>query len=172
MSGLANPRKNFRYILELDGANTFLIQEVQAPTLELPEIKHGAPSSDPDSKTPGKLIVGDLVVKKLMPAFTADTWAHNWMAEAMVGVAGGFMKTGFLKHLGPDGLSVVQKYFLGDVWVKKIEPGNLVSLGPGENIIETVTFAVKYYVATDSVQFNALLAAGVAAGIAGLAGND
>jgi hypothetical protein len=172
MSGLANPRKNFRYILELDGSNTFLVQEVTPPVVELPEIKHGAPGNDPDSKTPGKLIIGDLIVKKLKPALVADSWAWDWMAQAMVGVNAGFMKTGYLKHLGPDGVTNVEKYFLGEIWPKKIEGSNLVSMGPGENMIETVTFSVKYYTNVNSPQFNALLVAGLASGVAGLAGNN
>lgn len=170
MSGLANPRKNFRYLLELDGVNAFQIQEVQAPSIELPQIKHGAPGNDPDSKTPGKIIVGDLVVKKLLPAYTADTWVWNWMAQAMTGSFATFMKTGFLKHLGPDGVTVVQNYFLGEIWPTKLEPSNLVSMGPGENMMETVTFSVKYYAATDSPEFNSLLVAGLAAGVAGSLG--
>lgn len=141
MAGLSNPRKNFRFMLELDGINSFQIQEVQAPSLELPKIIHGSTANDPDKKTPGKLQVGDLVVKKLVYALTADSWAHNWMAQAMAGGAGGFMKVGFLKELGIDGITVVQSFFLGNCWPTKIERGNLVAQGNGENLIETVTIS-------------------------------
>lgn len=172
MSGLANPRKNFRYILEFDGANAFQIQEVQAPSIEYPIVKHGAPVNDPDSKTPGKVQFGEMVVKKLMPAINADTWVEDWMATAVAGIASSFIKTGFLKHMAPDGVTVVQKWFLGDVWPSKLEQSNLVSMGPGENIIQTVTFAVKYYVPVDSPLFATLLIGGAAAGIGAAAGRN
>lgn len=172
MSGFANPRKNFRYILELDGANSFLIQEVQAPTMELAVIRHGAPANIPDAKTPGKPIVGEMIVKKLVPALTADTWVADWMANAIAGVKKDFIKSGFLKHLRPDGITTAQRWFLGDVWPSKIEAPNLVSMGPGENYIETVTFQVQFYVPEDSPLFATLLAGGgaVAGGIAFLNG--
>jgi hypothetical protein len=172
MSGLATPRKNFRFMLELDGSNAFLIQEIQAPTVELAVIEHGAPANDPNSKTPGKLKIGELVIKRLKPALFADTWVEDWMAQAMAGTIQSFYKTGFLKHLGPDGVSVVQNYFLGDVWPSKNEPGNLVLMAPGENLIDTITLQVKYYHSVESTQMNALLAAGLASGIAGALGSD
>lgn len=171
MSGFADPRKNFHWLLELDGVDAFLIQEFQAPKISLPQIKHGAPANAPDVKTPGKFTVGDAVLKKLMPALKTDTFSHNWMAQAMIGGSIQFQKVGILKHLGRDGVSVVQKYFLGDVWPTDIETGNLQSMAPGENLIETLTLSVRYYVAMDSPEFTALLVAGGAAGIAQTLGN-
>lgn len=160
MSGIANPRKNFRFVLELDGANAFLIQEVQAPTMELSVVKHGAPMNLPDGKTPGKMVIGDMVVKKLCPAQTADTWVEDWMANAIAGIKKDFIKTGFLKHVAPDGARTIQKWFLGDVWPSKLEPGNLVYMGPGENYIQTVTFQVQFYVPQESPLFVGLVAGG------------
>lgn len=172
MAGLANPRKNFRFVLELNGANAFLIQSVMPPTVENAVIKHGAPVNIPDGKTPGKQIVGDMVVKKLCPALQADVWVWDWMAFGLAGVKKDFCKTGFLKHLGPDGFSTIQSWFLGDVWPSKVEPSELATISPGENIIETVTFQVQTYVPKDSPAFLAILggSAARAGGLAFLAG--
>lgn len=171
MAGYANPRKDFRYLLELDGVNSFLIQEVTPPSAEFTEIMHGAPGNIPNAKSPGKPKFGDLVVKKLMPALKSDTWAWDWFGAAMAGVKNDFVKTGFLKHLGPDGVLTVQSYFLGDVWVKKIENAPSKSMGE-ENMIETVTFSVQWYIPKESVGLAALLAgsASAAGGAAFLAG--
>jgi len=172
MSGLANPRKNFRYILEIDGINMFLIQEVQAPDVEYAKIEHGAPANIPNAKTPGRMKVGDLVVKKLCPATQADTWAWDWFAEGVAGIRKDFIKTGFLKHLANDGVTTIQTFFLGDIWPMKISPSNLNSNGDGENFIETVTFATQFYYPKDSPGLQALFAgsAARAGGVAFLAG--
>lgn len=157
----ANPRKNFRYLLELDGVNMFQIQEITPPTVEFAEVKHGSPGNIPDAKTPGKIQVGDLVVKKLTTANGSDTWAWDWFGLAIAGVASEYRKTGFLKHLGIDGVTVVENYFLGNIWPKKIEGANLVSTG-SENYIETVTFAVQLYFPKDSPILQGLFAGSAA----------
>lgn len=170
----ANPRKNFRFLLEIDGANSFQIQEITPPVVEYTEVKHGSPGNIPDGKTPGKLMVGDLVVKKLVWGSQSDTWAWDWLGLAIAGQASQFKKTGFLKHLGIDSATTVENYFLGDIWPKKIE-GSTLNLAGGENQIETVTFSVQYYFPKDSPVLQALLAgagarAGGAAFLAGFAG--
>jgi phage tail-like protein len=170
----ANPRKNFRYLLELDGVNMFQIQEITPPTVEFTEVTHGAPGNIPDGKTPGKIKVGDLVVKKLCLANSSDTWAWDWFGLAVAGAASEFRKTGFLKHLGIDGVTTVDNYFLGNIWPKKIEGANLNSAG-NENYIETVTFSVQLYFPKDSPLLQALFAgsaarAGGAAFLAGFSG--
>lgn len=158
MSGLANARKNFRYTLEIDGVNMFQVQEVQAPTVEFPVLEHGAPINMPNAKSPGKMKVSELVVKKLCPGLAADVWAWNWFAAGIAGVYNDWSKVGFLKHHGPDGVSTIQTFFLGNIWPSKIEPSNLVSMGDGENFIETVTFQCQYYFPKESPQFAALFA--------------
>lgn len=170
MGGLSNARKDFRWRLEIDGVNMFELQEIQVPKITLPKILHGSTSNDPDKKTPGKPQFGDLVLKKVKSAFLADTWASDWMAKAMAGGADTFMKVGFLSHLGIDGASVVQKFYLGNCWPTEIEEGNLKSLSPGENLIQTVTCSVDYYYDVNSPQFAALFATGAIGGLAAVIG--
>ncbi len=158
MSGLANARKNFRYTLELDGVNMFQIQEVQAPVVEFPVLEHGAPINMPNVKTPGKMKVGELVLKKLCPLLTSDTWAWDWFAHGIAGVYADWNRIGFLKDHGPDGISTVQTMFLGNIWCSKIESPNRVSMGDGENYIETVTLQCQYYFPKESPIFAALFA--------------
>lgn len=160
MSGLANPRKNFRYLLELDGLNSFLVQEVDPPEVEYEEIAHGAPVNIPNAKTPGKLAVGDLVLRKLKPALQADTWAWDWFGNGLQGVKSDFVKVGRLKDLGPDGLLTVETFFLGDIWPKKISDSSRNSMGPGENLIQEVTFSCQFYFNENSPILAALLAGG------------
>ena len=163
MSGQANARKNFRWALELDGANQFLFQEVETPTVEWQEILHGAPANIPDVKTPGKMIVGDLVLKKLKPAGVPDTWAWDWFGAAMVGVANDFRKTGFLVDLDPAGLASVEKYYLGNIWPKKIEDSTRQAKSQdADNLIQTVTFSCQMFFPKESPQLQALLSGSAA----------
>lgn len=162
MSGFANPRKNFRFALELDGINMFLIQEVQAPVMEYAVKTHGAPVNMPDAKTQGKLKVGEMVVKKLMSATGPDLWASDWFGAGVAGLSKDFRKTGWLKHLDNSGLITIQKWFLGDIWPSKIEYANLVAGGDGENMIETVTFQVQFFYPNESAPLLALFAGSAA----------
>ena len=170
MAGYANPRSNFNWVIEIDGLNQFLVQEVTPPTTELKELVHGAPMGMPDEKTPGKPKFGDLVVTKLMPAFQAERWATDWMAKALAGSGfKGFVKNGFLKYTDPTSLVTVENYFLGNIWPKKIEPGKLVTKSDdSDNLLETVTFSVQYFINEASPEFKRLFS-GSGANMLGIA---
>lgn len=174
MSGYANPRKDFRFILELDGANQFLIQEVVPPEAEFDVNTHGAPANIPNPETPGKVKFGDMVVKKLMPANEADRWAWDWFAEGMAGNNLTFRKQGFLVDLGPDGNSAIQTWYLGNIWPKKIVDQARMADGSGGNLIQEITFSVQMYFPKESPLISQYLigAAGTAGGAAFAAGND
>jgi len=165
-----NPQKNFRYALEFLGINMFLIQEATIPTVEADLVEHGAPGNLPNGKTPGKMRVGQLILKKLKPAVGADTWAWDWFAENITGLRNQFARTGFFTELGPDGFTPVKKWFCGDVFVQKIETDPFVSTG-SDNVMETVTCEPEYFYPTDSPLFTALFAGNAAAGFAGTLGN-
>lgn len=162
MSGIADPRKNFRWALQIDGANMFLMQEVQVPTVEYGIIKHGAPINMPDGKTPGKLTVSEMTCKRMLPAQFADTWAWDWFGLAMAGVANNFLKPCNLVDLAPDGVRQVEDYVLGNIWPSKIAPSNRAMLAPGENIMEEITFAVEFFYPKSSGVLQGLLAGSAA----------
>lgn len=174
MSGYANPRKDHRFILELDGANQFLIQEIVPPEAEYETHEHGAPGNIPNPETPGKIKFTDLVVKKLMPADTADRWAWDWFSNGLLGDNLSFRKQGFLVDLGGDANSAIQTWYLGNIWPKKIVDQARMSDGSGGNLIQEVTFSVQMYFPKESPVIATLLtgAAGGAGGAAFLAGND
>ena len=174
MSGYANPRKDFRYVLEIDGANQFLIQEVQLPEAEYNVNEHGAPANIPNKETPGKLKIGDLIVKKLMPANTADKWAWDWFGQGLLGDNIAFNKQGFLIDLGPDGVTPIQTWYLGNIWPKKIAEQARMSDGSGGNLIQEITFSVQMFFPKDSPIVAGLLtgSAAAAGGLGFLSGND
>lgn len=166
----ANPQKNFRYALEFLGVNMFLAQEFTPPTVETDVVEHGSPGNLPNGKTPGKMRVGEMVLKKLKPATAQENWAWDWFSENITGLKTQFARSGFLTELGPDGFTPVRKYFCGDMWVSKIEPGAYDSKG-SENVMETITIQPFVYYPTDSPQFTAIFGGTAAAGFAGTIGN-
>ena len=50
MAGLLTARMDFRFLLEIDGADAFAIQEVDLPEIELEEVQYGAPGNIPNRK--------------------------------------------------------------------------------------------------------------------------
>jgi hypothetical protein len=157
MAGIITPRKKFRFILELDGADSFLVQEITPPDVELAIVEHGSPGNMPNGKSAGKMKVGDLVLKKLKPANRKDTWAWGLMATAMIEPMSSAFKTGFLKEMSTDMVTPLQSHYLGNCWVSKITNDGY-KLDDSENIMQEVTFAVQYYYPTDSPQFTAIFA--------------
>lgn len=161
-------RKNFRYALELDGVVHVLIQEIAPPKVGFAEVPHGSPGNIPNGKTPGKMAVGDLVLKKCRPEGVSDTWIWNWMAKCVGGLFPQYAKQAFLLELAPDAITPIDKFYLGNIWPKDLDHSGLKAEGGGENIIETLTFSVQFFYNVASPEFTALFG-GSAAGAGGLA---
>jgi phage tail-like protein len=170
MAAISHPRKNYRWRLEMNGLNVFEVQEVQIPSIEIPKIEHGSGINDPNKKTPGKVQFGDLVMKKLKSSLTADIWAIDKMAQAIAGAPDILFENAFLIDYNINGVTPVEKWFLGNCWVTKIEQSNRGQMSPGENIIETVTFSIDYFYNVNAPAFAALLATGAISGVAAIIG--
>ena len=168
MSGFANPRKDHRFILEIDGFNQFLIEEVDPPEVEYEVHVHGAPGNIPNPNTPGKMKTNDMVVKKLMPAGRPDIEIWDWFGRAMLGDNLALNKQGFLIDLDPTSLVPVQWWYLGNIWPSKIKDQPRTSQGTGGNLIQEITFNVQFYFPRESAIVAGLLT-GSAAGAAGAA---
>lgn len=157
MAGFANPRKNFRWALQFNGANQFLMQEVEVPEVKYPVLKHGAPVGIPDAKSPGKHEVGQMILKKIKPADDADLWAWDWFAQGLTGTKAQFMRNGFLIDYGTSGVAPVETFYCGQCWPSNIKDANRQSLsGNSENLIQTVTLEVQFFFPKESKVFNRL----------------
>lgn len=136
-----NYGKDFDWALEINGLDQFLCQDVKLPKATIGTVSHGAPGPVPNVNTPGKPVFGDLVIKKLTPAFVAETWAWQWFAQALSGNPAQFAKTGFVKERAPGFGPTRRKFLIRDMWVKDIDVSNYTAEGEN-NVIETVTFEV------------------------------
>lgn len=137
-------RLNFRFSLELEGIQQFYIQEIDSPDFEVAEILQGAPGNEPDIKIPGKPKTGDLVIRKIKPINTNDIWAWQWLTQAL-GDPVASRKVGFLNELKVNAVNSEQRFYLGEVWPKKVSGIGYNAQGDGEKIIEEVTLSVRYF---------------------------
>lgn len=137
----AEIRKNFQFMLEVDGIDQLLIQECTLPDLEFSETLHGGPVGTPDIKTPGKRKVGDFTVKKIMSVVTPDNWIWPW--TDLIGSTPRAVSSKFaiLKLMSPDGFRTLARYELIDLWPKKVEGLQFKREGDGENLMEVIIFS-------------------------------
>ena len=143
--GLVNPRNNFNFLLQINGIDMARVQMVTPPSAEWTEHRNGSPGNEGDIKTPGKLMIGDLVVEMLIPdtGDAADVWAKFYACQTNQRAV--YAGTGVLSELDATG-APVQNWNLGATWFKKIETANLETTeGNSDNLKRTVTLSVQSY---------------------------
>ena len=136
-----NPQSNFNWRLDLDDVSNERLQNVQLPSVEWTEHKQGTQGNDPDTKTPGKKIVGDMTAEMVVPD-TGDTDLWNKLNKAKTMKRSQYCGNGVLYELDANG-QPVQTHILENVWIKKVETANYETKGDNsDNLIRTVTFSV------------------------------
>lgn len=140
-----SPLKNYDFALEIAGVIQAHMQGVTPPSVEYAEHKQGNQGNRPDKKTPGKKIVGDLVIEKVVPAIEGDPEIWAWFASAQANLRPAYARAGFLIELN-SGVPVA-RYFLDEIWIKKIETAQLDTRGDNSaDVLRTVTISVDDYV--------------------------
>ena len=140
-----NALKNYDFALEIGGVIQAHLQGVTPPSVEYTEHKQGNQGNLPDKKTPGKKIVGDLVIEKVVPAPEGDPEIWAWFSAAQSNVRQAYTRIGFLIELnaGVPG----QRFFLDEIWVKKIESATYDTRGDNSaDVLRTVTVSVQDYI--------------------------
>jgi len=142
-----NPLKNFRFSLEINGIEALRVQKITPPTVELQEHKQGNAGNKPDTKTPGGKIVGDLILEMVIPGDSGDPEIWAALELAAQGLRSDYAGIGFLNELEATGNGVVSRFFLDEVWLKKVEPAT--DYDPRKensaDMMRTVTFSVGNY---------------------------
>jgi phage tail-like protein len=143
--GKVVPLKQFEYVVEIDGLDTFLVQEVTLPERSVDVTEHG--EGNIKRKTPGMVMIGQLVLKKLIPADTADTWAFDWFNQVQ-NTQTGVGTTTFFRNVVirlKDNAGSSKKVFQCiECFPSKIVPGSLNSTS-SDNVMEEVTLEVNDY---------------------------
>lgn len=140
----ANVRKDFRFLLEIEGTDQFFIQEVDMPDYEITTQMHGGLVNNPDVKTAGKPKVGDMVMRKIKPILVPDNWAWILIENARANTPfSGYAINAILKEVDETGIRTLARYNLVSIFPKKITGLKYKRAGDGENLIEEITWAVN-----------------------------
>ena len=144
-----NPLKNYDFALEVNGVIEAYVQGVTPPTVEWTEHKQGTAGNNPDKKTPGKKIVGDIIIEQVINAISGDSITWSKFQAAASGLRDQYIENGFLIEFGPGGAAagvVINRYFIGETWIKKIESSGYDSRGDNSaDLMRTVTWSVEDY---------------------------
>lgn len=139
-----NPAKNYDFALEIDGVVQAYMQGVTAPKVEFTEHKQGNQGNRPDKKTPGKKVVGDMTIEKVVPALEGDPEIWLWFQSAAVNIRAAYARSGFLVELN-DGIPG-QRFFIDEAWVKSIESATYDTRGDNSaDMLRTVVLSIGDY---------------------------
>jgi hypothetical protein len=98
-----------------------------------------------DVKTPGRKVVPDIVIEKLVPSDFADPFFWTWFFSAYTKVADALTKdfviTQLDKPFGTPGAKPVRIWAVEGAWVHKFKPSKIGDL-EDSNALDTVTLAV------------------------------
>jgi len=145
---LTSPLKNYKWSFERDGqiiggGYNDLLQDITLPKAEITVTTHGAAGDAPDIETPNKVKLSDMVVKKLFRNDLPDNDGWNAIAAARTGIPSAYLFNVTINVYGALN-KTVQRFFLYNCWIKKVEYGNLMaSNADADNHIETLTMFVQ-----------------------------
>lgn len=139
-----SPLKNYDFALEIDGVIQAAMQGVTPPKVEYAEHKQGNQGNRPDKKTPGKKIVGDMTIEKVVPVATGDPEIWAWFSSNKTNIRQAYARTGFLLELN-NGVPV-SRFFLDECWIKSIESATYDTRGDNSaDMLRTVVMSVDDY---------------------------
>lgn len=140
-----NPQKNYDFALEIDGVIQAYLQGVTPPKVEYTEHKQGNQGNNPDKKTPGKKIVGDMSIEKVVNAVTGDPEIWEWFSQAQGQLRPAYTRVGFLVELNNG--APVSRWFLDEMWIKSIESSGYDTRGDNSaDLLRTVVVSVQDYI--------------------------
>ena len=146
---VANVVKANAFKIEVGGVDQFEFQKLKAPEVELKTASHGG-EGGLEIKTASGIKTGDMELEKVVPAAGADSWAWDWMKQAIDpqtmtgGLPTDYKRTLVIRELNPDG-SYANSYMAEGAFVKKISKNDKERLSD-DNVIQTVVLSVdKYY---------------------------
>jgi phage tail-like protein len=129
----AQPYRNFNFLVEIDGVETAAFSEAILPAaeLEVVEYREGADKTSVSRKLPGRLKLGNLVLKR---GIAGDLTLWRWFEQ----VAGGDLDRRTVAVILLDASrQPVRRWTLHDGWIAKIEGPALNARG-NEVAIETL----------------------------------
>lgn len=140
-----NPVKQFQYVIEVDGLDQFLCQELTLPDETIEEAEHT--EGNAVYRTPGLTRIGDVTLSNLVPTDENDDWAKSWLLQVQDRQAGSggtpeqYLRTVVVRLLDNGG-NTIKTYEMIDCWVKQIT-GLTLSKSTSDNIMREVVLVVN-----------------------------
>lgn len=151
MAQIANPRKQFQFVISTPGLNNFLCQKVSLPQESTDVTEHG--DTNFLIKTGGIRKIGKLILEKIMVATGPDNWLRDWVLQVQnTQLGGGFLpslykRTITVQELSNDGITIINEHTCYGVWPSNREPIDFSRVG-SDNTIEKIEFEVDEIVKT------------------------
>ena len=143
MAVVADPVRNFQFVIEINGLDQFLIQDISGIKKEFEKIIYNDVGADVER--PGRPKTGDIQFKKIIRAKNADNWAWEMLQSIFDGVKyslpSDYVGTWVLKALNPDN-TVARRFVLTEAWVQAVELSDLAR-GGNEALMDTFTASVR-----------------------------
>lgn len=143
MAVVADVVRNFQWVIEINGLDQWLIQEISGISSEFEKVIYNDVGEDVER--PGRPKSGDISFKKVIRAKNSDNWAWEMLRKIFNGVSystpADYMGTWTLKLLNPDN-TVARRYALTEAWVQKVELDDLAR-GGNEAAMDSVTLSVR-----------------------------
>lgn len=145
MPKIANTRKVFNFVVEVDGIDQFEIQKLTLPEIETEAVEHG--DVNYKVKTAGMAVIGDMTWEKIKPLPGSDTVLWDWLSQAQsIAQGGGLLAADYkrvvvVKEMDATGQNTVNSYVMTGCWVKKISNSDF-DRSSSDNSLETATLSV------------------------------
>ena len=144
MAQIANVRKSFNFLIEMEGVAQAYIQEFTPPEKTIEVVEHGAANGV--VKTAGRYNYGEMTLTKLRSADVAENGLWNWLNS----VQNSTTQTGqnyqdyariiVIRELSPAG-AFLNSWRI-ECWCSAVNLGTF-NRGASENVIESATFQVN-----------------------------
>lgn len=140
-----NPRKVYRFAIEVDGLDTAYAQKIKIPKMEVKTAKHG--EGPFEVHTASKITFGDLEIETLKPANSSSVWWKDWFALVVnldtgaMGDPAFYKKNFFIVETAPDGVTIVDRTEIRGAFPVDIDLADLDKLGEG-NSVDKIKFRV------------------------------
>lgn len=142
-----NPRKTFLWSINFTKhfLDPYLFQSVEIPEITVEQVSHG--DVNRDVKTAGRISVGNLTCRKLETTAGSDTWLWDWLMSCQDLLLGGgltpseYFETITISELAEDGVSVLNKWVLTEVWPTRVNGQSLDRMS-SDNTLEEIEFSV------------------------------
>lgn len=144
-----NPRKKFLWSIQFiqHPVNNYLFQSCTLPEITIEQVAHG--DINRDVKTAGRISVGNLTCSKLETTAGSDVWLWSWIGACQNMILGGgltpseYWSSAIVSELAEDGTSVLNSWYLEEVWPTRVNGQELDRMS-SDNTIEEIEFSVGY----------------------------